>query len=314
MGAQTAIDSRLPKLTRQYRSWCIDSIRWDYVNPREDDIIVTTSYKAGTTWMQGIIANLIFAGQEPPAPVGQLSPFVELRIMPLEIVLSEIEQQRHRRFLKTHLPMDAFRFDPRLRYVYVGRDPRDVFMSLWNHHSSYTREVSVLMNTLPGRVGPEKPECPEDIHVFWRDWITRSLFEWESDGYPYWSHLRHVQSWWNYRHLPNILFVHYADPLADLEGGMRRVANFLEIKLPESVWATMVRNCTFAEMKAHGNRYAPPDIDNIFEGGSQTFFHKGTNNRWREVLTPPELAQYEAAASRALTPECRCWLEHPGKL
>jgi len=107
---------------------------------------------------------------------------------------------------------------------------------------------------------------------------------------------------------------HYADPLADLEGGMRRVANFLEIKLPESVWATVVRNCTFAEMKAHGNRYAPPDIDNIFEGGSQTFFHKGTNNRWREVLTPPELAQYEAAADRALTPECWRWLEHGRKL
>jgi aryl sulfotransferase len=123
MGARTAIDSQLPKLAHQYRNWCIDSIRWDYVKLREDDIIVTTSYKAGTTWMQGISANLIFAGKELPAPVGQLSPFVELRIIPLEIVLSEIEQQHHRRFLKTHLPIDAFRFDARLKYVYVGRDP-----------------------------------------------------------------------------------------------------------------------------------------------------------------------------------------------
>jgi aryl sulfotransferase len=242
-------------LTREYRNWCIDSIRWHSVKLRDDDIIVTTSYKAGTTWMQGILANLIFAGKEPPAPVGQLSPFVELRIFPLELILAEIEQQKHRRFLKTHLPIDALRFDPRVKYVYVGRDARDVCMSLWNHHRNYTAEVVALFNTLPGRVGSEQPACPNDFRAFYRDWMTRGWFEWENDGFPYWSHLRHVQSWWNFRHLPNIIFVHYADLLADLEGGIRRVADFLELKAPESAWPTIVRNCTFAEMKAHGDRY-----------------------------------------------------------
>lgn len=96
--------------------------------------------------------------------------------------------------------------------------------------------------------------------------MTRGWFEWENDRFPYWSHLRHVQSRWNFRHLPNIIFIHYADLLADLEGGIRRVADFLEIKVPESAWPTIVRNCTFAEMKAHGDRYAPPGIDNIFKG------------------------------------------------
>jgi aryl sulfotransferase len=309
-----ASDLRLPERTRQYRNWCIDSIRWDYVKLRGDDIIVTTSYKAGTTWMQGIIANLIFAGKEPLAPIGQLSPFVELRIVPLEIVLAEIDQQRHRRFLKTHLPIDAFPFNPRLKYVYVGRDPRDVFMSLWNHHCNYSAETTALMNTLPGRVGDGLPPCPSDIHAFWRDWITRGWFEWESDGYPYWSHHYHVQSWWNFRHLENILFVHYADLLTDLEGGMRRVADFLEIEVPESAWPTVVRNCTFAEMKAHGTKYMPVGADTIFKGGADTFFHKGTNNRWREVLSKEELSQYNVAAARAMKPECRRWLENGGQV
>jgi aryl sulfotransferase len=66
-------------------------------------------------------------------------------------------------------------------------------------------------------------------------------------------------------------------------------------------------------MKAQGERYAPPGAENIWKGGSQTFFNKGTNNRWREVLGAEEVALYDAAAHRVLTPDCRRWLEHGGQ-
>ena len=134
--------------------------------------------------------------------------------------------------MKTHLPLDGLRYDRRLKYVYVGRDARDVFMSFWNHYGSYTEEAYARFNDTPGRVGAEIPRCPDDIHEVWRNWITRGWFEWETEGYPPWSNLRHAQSWWDYRHLPNILFVHYADLLADFEGETRRVAEFLEIEVP----------------------------------------------------------------------------------
>ena len=47
----------------------------------------------------------------------------------------------------------------------------------------------------------------------------------------------------------------------------------------------------------------------IFEGGSDRFFFKGTNGRWRDVLTADDLALYETAASK-LDPELRDWLEN----
>jgi hypothetical protein len=47
--------------------------------------------------------------------------------------------------------------------------------------------------------------------------MTRSWFEWETEGYPWCSPLRHPQSWWGYRHLPNILLVHYAVLLVDFQ-------------------------------------------------------------------------------------------------
>ena len=47
----------------------------------------------------------------------------------------------------------------------------------------------------------------------------------------------------------------------------------------------------------------------IFEGGAHRFLYKGTNDRWRDVLTADDLALYEAAAARTLTPELKRWLE-----
>ena len=233
-------------------------------------------------------------------------------MFPLELVLTALERQTHRRSIKTHLPLDSLPFDRRVKYVYVGRDPRDVFMSFWNFYGNISPELLKGMNNLPGRVGDELPPCPEDIHELWRGWMTRGSFPWETEGYPFWSVLRHAQSWWNYRHLPNILFVHYTDLLADLEGGSRRIARFLAIEPPAAAWPVIIQNCTFAEMKAHGTELMP-QTNAFLKGGADTFFHKGTNGRWRDVLSAEELQLYGSAALRELTPACRQWLEHGGE-
>jgi aryl sulfotransferase len=141
--------------------------------------------------------------------------------------------------------------------------------------------------------------------------MTRGWFEWETEGYPWWSNLHHVQSWWDYRHLPNILFVHYADLLADLESEIRRLARFLEIDVPADAWPTIVRNSTFAEMKASAET-SDLRFRIFLEGGAKTFFNKGTNGRWREILSAEELALYDSAAKRELTADCRRWLEDGG--
>lgn len=194
----------LPQRTRVYQCHHFDSTRWDYYSPRDDDIIIATSYKAGTTWTQGIVANLLFPDGNFPAPPSTLSPWLDMRFVPLEVVLNGINAQQHRRYLKTHLPLDGMRFEPQLKYVYVSRDGRDVFMSMWNHYSNMTPESIAHMNGIPGRVGIEFPLPPEDIHEFWNTWVSDSLFDNEVGGWPYWSHLSNVQSWWEYRGLPNL--------------------------------------------------------------------------------------------------------------
>jgi aryl sulfotransferase len=301
------ISDQTPEIKHLYQNHFVDSLRWNYITFRYDDIVIATSGKTGTTWTQGIVANLIFSGRELPAAPIEMSPWLEQRIFPLELVLSQLEQQTHRRFIKTHLSLDGLRYDQRVKYLYVGRDARDVFMSVWNHYRHFTAAALLSVNTTPGRVGPELPPCPDDIHDYWRTFMTRGWFDWESEGYPFGSPLRHAQSWWDFRHLPNILFVHYADLLADFQAEAQRIADFLEVRVPTEAWPAIIRNCTLSEMRAA----APHDrLGQILNGGAETFFYKGTNNRWKEVLSADELALYDAAAKRALIVECRRWLEN----
>ncbi len=305
--------SNLPERTRVYQCHHLDGTRWDYFEPRADDIVIATSYKAGTTWAQAIVAHLLFPDGKFPAPPAQMSPWLDMRIVPLEVVLNGLGAQEHRRFIKTHLPLDGIPYDERLKYLYVARDARDVFMSLWNHYTTMTDEVLTLMNLMPGREGDEFPRPPDDIHAFWRTWTTRGWFAWETDGWPYWSHLSHVQSWWNFRHLPNIQLIHYTDMLEDTEREVRRIAAFLEIDVPESSWAAIVKAVSFSEMKRQGELYAPGG-GQFWKGGAKTFLHKGTNGRWRDVLSDEEIALYDAACDRALTADCREWLENGGAI
>ncbi|MEO8392635.1 MAG: sulfotransferase domain-containing protein [Chloroflexota bacterium] len=298
----------LPELKHVYQNHTLDSTRWNHYTPRANDIIVATPFKSGTTWMQTIVLHLIFQDLQPRG-VDEFSPWLDRRWLPLDEVIGRIEAQTHRRCIKSHLPLDALPYFPQVKYIVVGRDARDVFMSLWNHYSNYTPGQYERVNTTPGRVGDPIPPCPQDIREFWQGWINRGWFAWEREGYPFWGTMYHVQTWWNYRHLPNILFVHYNDLLRDLPGEIRRVADYLSIDVAPDLLASIAHQVTFSSMKENAEQIVP-GIERIFKGGAQTFINKGTNGRWRDVLTEDDLKLYAAAVARELTPDCAAWLEH----
>ncbi len=101
---------------RDYRAWAIDSRRWTNYRPRPDDVVIATYPKCGTTWVQRIIALLVFQTPEPK-PIMQISTWIDRRFgEPIEAVLAEIEAQEHRRFLKSHLPFDSLPFYSEVKY------------------------------------------------------------------------------------------------------------------------------------------------------------------------------------------------------
>lgn len=115
----------------------------------------------------------------------------------------------------------------------------------------------------------------------------------QGDGYPCWSLWDNVRTWWQVRHLPNMLMLHYADMKADLPGTVRRIAAFLDIGLDDETFRKAVLHSSFDLMKAHTEQAAPLG-GAVWQGGAQTFVNKGTNGRWQGMLTPEETAAYEA--------------------
>ena len=115
----------------RYQSEDEDSARWDGFEFRTGDIVISTRSKSGTTWMQQICALLIFQTPELPAPLGRLSPWLDWLITPREQVVARLEAQQHRRFIKTHTPLDGLPLGERVTYIVVGRHPLDMAVSLY---------------------------------------------------------------------------------------------------------------------------------------------------------------------------------------
>jgi aryl sulfotransferase len=47
-----------------------------------------------------------------------------------------------------------------------------------------------------------------------------------------------------------------------------------------------------------------------FKGGADTFFFKGVNGRWKDVLSSQEQELYHRKVNQLLSPEGRAWIEN----
>ena len=125
---------------------------------------------------------------------------------------------------------------------------------------------------------------------------------------PSLSFWRTIRGWYAARNLPNLLLVHFNDLKADLEGEIRRIADFLDVPVSEDKRADILEHCSFAYMKEHAVKMAPPQADVVWEGGAGTFINKGSNGRWRDVLSAEDVRRYEEKAVEELGEECAGWL------
>jgi len=280
---------------REYRTAVMDNRRWSQFEPRADDIFVCTPAKCGTTWTQTIVGNLLWPDGDLPAPVMALSPWIEAVFMPAEAMFPMLEAQTHRRFMKSHTAADGIPWFDDSKYLFVGRDGRDAFMSLCNHMERLKGKDELNAKAREAGI-PEMPEVDGDVHAFYDGWLADD------------DHFFHIiASYWERRQQSNLLLVHYNDLKADLSGEMRRIAGFLGIDVPEAQWSDVVDRCTFESMRGNADKVGPFEM--IFEGGAEGFLFKGTNGRWRDVLTSDELTRYQKRAAECLPAAAVAWLE-----
>ena len=166
-----------PVKTQEIHNHHFDSTIWNDFAFRDDDIVIATYAKSGTTWTQQIVAQLLFDGAEG-LEVAEMSPWLDLRVPQKDVKLAALEAQAHRRFLKTHLPVDALVLSPKVKYIYIGRDGRDVVWSMYNHHASANDLWYQVLNDTLGRVGPPIGRPPASVRDYFVEWL-------EQDGHPF---------------------------------------------------------------------------------------------------------------------------------
>jgi aryl sulfotransferase len=292
-------DIAWPRKLSEARDPVMDSKLWNDFVFRDDDIVIATYAKSGTTLTQQIVAQLVFDAD--PNVYGQaVSPWIDFRLTPEAHV--QARAQIHRRFLKTHLPLPHLVFSPRAKYLFVARDTRDVAWSLHNHVMSFTQTAIAACAEAAAGFDPPPPPDP-DIRRFYH-----AFLDGPAQSPAYWSY---IQEWWDIRNLPNVLPLHYAELIADLPGQIRRIAAFLDITLDEALLPDMVAHCSLGHMRKVAAN--DPLLNRHFQRGAETFINKGTNGRWREVLSQDEIEKCDLIAARELTPDCAAWLRHGGR-
>ena len=103
------------------------------------------------------------------------------------------------------------------------------------------------------------------------------------------------------------MLLHFAQLKNDMPAQIRRIARFLDIAVEGPRWPVILEHCGFEYMKAHAASAAPLG-GTLWEGGAETFLHKGTNGRWRDVLSAEDCRRYEEMAREKLGEECARWL------
>ncbi len=288
-------------MVRHYVSSDDDSARWQGFALRAGDIVISTRSKSGTTWVQMICALLVFGTADLPSPLARLSPWLDHTVEPVEDVLRRLEAQRHRRFVKTHTPLDGLPLDHRATYLVVGRDPLDLAVSLYHQGDNLDRARLAELTGVPALPPAPRPSLHEWL-VRWTREETTSLEQPDSLV----GVLHHVRDAWERRGTYDVLLVHYADLSADLEGEMRRVADHLGVAVEEERWPGLVRAASFAAMRERAAELTPDTLGVLVDRGR--FFRSGRSGEGRAVLSPDELAAYEERVASLAPAEVVRWL------
>ena len=193
--------------------------------PRLSDLIIAPYSKSGTTWLQQIAHGLRTRGSMDFDEITEVTPWIEVaHDMGWDL---NAEQKANPRAYKSHWGGNDV--PDGCRYICVIRDPADTMVSFYNFFNGWFLERDAVA-------------------------IDDFIDHVNNRGTPvgdYWSHL---MSWWPRRHEDAVLMLAFEDMKVDLEGAVRKVADFIGVD-DEAAIEIATRQASFAFMKAHESQF-----------------------------------------------------------
>jgi hypothetical protein len=272
--------------------------------------VITTPSKCGTTWMQTIVGMLVLGRTDLGSPINQLSPWLDMLIYTDDEVFGRLERQTHRRFIKSHTPLDGIPRHASVTYVCVIRHPLDVALSDLDHERNMRRDHAVrLREAASGPVDPElvlPAQGPEEPGDYLRWFIGNDNQPIGSGPYGLADYCQQVGTYWDARDAENVHLFHYADLWRDLGSEMRRVAHALEVEVDEGSWSALVEAATLESMRSRATMTAPNADDDMWRS-PEAFFRQGGTRDWASLLSEDDLAHFETRL-RELAAEAADWV------
>lgn len=239
----------------------------DNFQAREDDLVIATYPKSGTTWMSEIVDLVLNDGDIEKSrrdAIFRKVPMLEFRV-PGEVPPgSEIlETVPSPRVIKTHLPVRLFPkslWDKDVKIIYVARNPKDVAVSFFHFDK---------MNQLHPDPGT------------WEEYVER--FIQGNVGFGSWG--AHVRDWWNLREQKNMLYVFYEDMLEDPRREIQKVVKFLGKDFSEEVVNRICQHTSFKAMKENPLTNYTALSSTIMDQSISPFMRKGICGDWKNHFT-----------------------------
>ncbi|KAG8430753.1 hypothetical protein GDO86_020051 [Hymenochirus boettgeri] len=234
---------------------------WDSIynfQAREDDVVIATYPKAGTTWMQEIMDLVLLEGdveRSMRAPCFIKVPFIEMGALnPMPSGVELAEKMESPRMIKTHLPVQLVPpsfWEKKVKIVYVARNAKDLMVSYY-----YFQRITKGLPSIDS----------------WENYFPAFL----SGDVPWGSWFDHVIGWWKAVDKHRILFVFYEDMMEDPKREVIKVMKFLGKDLSDDVVERIVDHTTFKAMKENPMTNFTSFPNTILDQTISPFMRKGT--------------------------------------
>jgi aryl sulfotransferase len=285
-------DASVPR----YRGFMADSARWLRFSFRPDDVVISTPSKSGTTWMQTIVGMLLLDRVDLGAPISTISPWLDMLITTDDEVFGLLAAQRHRRFIKTHAPLDGIPRPSTVTVITVVRHPLDIALSSLDHRGNQRMDRAVELREAAS--GPydsgerRSAPAPDDPADYLRWFIDNDEQPSGSGPYGLADYCQQLRTYWDARDQPNVHLFHYSDLRQDLDGQMRRVAAALGVSIDAQRWPDFVEAATLTSMRSRAELTAPEAHHGMWQA-PEHFFRSGGTRDWASLLTDHDMDHFQ---------------------